>query len=84
MFPDVIKAYVDAMYVATTLRPPMSAVPAEGDRFADSEECRRVPSLRLLASRVAHWLRRTLDRRSGVMAEPTASVRPSFTRAPHS
>jgi len=84
MFHDIIKAYADAMYVATTLRPPVSAAPArESERFADREERSRTRSSSLLARRIANWLRTRLGRGFGATGGPAAPVRPSFIRAPH-
>ena len=78
MFHDLIKVYADALTVATTLRPPVSAAPArESDRFAVCEEIFRAP----LPDRLVGWLARWL--RSGSDAPMrTASLR-SFIRAPH-
>lgn len=84
MFHDIIKAYADAMSVATTLRPPVSAPPArESERFADCEERSRARSSGRLAGRVVGWLRTRLGRGFGAAAEPTPPIRPSFIRAPH-
>jgi hypothetical protein len=75
MFPDIIKSYADAMYVATTLRPPVSAPPVrESERFAEAGDRKRPKASRPLVSRVIDWLR---TRRGH--GEP---VRPSFNRAP--
>ena len=80
MYHDIIKAYADAVYVATTLRPPMSAAPArERERFADGEGRTRARSSRRLAGRIVTWLRTGF----GVAVGPAATVRSSFIRAPH-
>ena len=84
MFHDIIKAYADAMSVATTLRPPVSAQPAhESEGFADGEERSRARS----SGRVAGWiagLRRVLLGRAGSpTAKPAPRTRASFIRAPH-
>ena len=84
MFLDIIKAYADAMYVATTLRPPVSAAPArERERFADGEERSRARSSSALAGRIANWLRTRLGRGFGATGGPVAPARRSFIRAPH-
>jgi hypothetical protein len=81
MFHDIINAYADAIYVATMLRPPVSAAVAdECERFADGEERRRAKSSARLAGRIADWLRTRLDRGFGATGAP---ARPSFIRAPH-
>jgi hypothetical protein len=66
MFLDIIKAYADAMYVATTLRPPVSAAPTrERERFADGEQRSRARLSSPLAGRIAKWLRTRLGRGFG-------------------
>jgi hypothetical protein len=63
MFPDILKAYADALYVATTLRPPVPTPPArESERFAESEEPGQATALRPLTGRLADWLRTRLGR----------------------
>jgi hypothetical protein len=58
MFHALIQAYADAMYVATTLRPPVSAASArESERFADCQERSRARSSGRLAGRIVGWLR---------------------------
>jgi hypothetical protein len=84
MFLDIIKAYADAMYVATTLRPPVSAASTrERERFADAEERSRARSPRLHGGRIANWLRTRLGRVLGVTGTPAAAARPSLIHAPH-
>jgi hypothetical protein len=79
MFHDIIKAYADAMYVATTLRTPPSVAPAcESDEVAH-----RARSSGWLAGRVAAWLRTRFGRGFGATAKPAPSIRASFMRAPH-
>jgi len=59
MFHDIIRAYADAMYVATTLRPPPVSVArsCDSERFAGCEERRRArPPIRPTGW-VTHWLR---------------------------
>ena len=83
MFLDIINAYADAMYVATTLRPPVSAAPArERERFADSEERSRARSSSPLAGRFANWLRTRLGG-FGATGVPSAPARRSLIRVPH-
>ena len=81
MFHDLIKAYADAMYVATTLRLPVSVAPTRD--LAEGEERRRAGLSGRLARGIGGWLRTRLDRRFGTAAAPTPSVRPSFVRARH-
>jgi len=84
MFHDIIKAYADAMYVATTLRPPVSAASArESERFADCQERSRSRSSDRLAGWIVGWLRTRLGRGFAASAEPPAPIRPSFIRTPH-
>jgi hypothetical protein len=65
MFNDIISAYADALYVATTLRPPVSARPGpESDR---AESC-RAPLPDRLVRRLVRWLRR------GAASVPTAAI----------
>jgi len=84
MFHDIIRAYADVMYVAATLRSPVSARPAhESEGFADGEERSRARSSGRLAGRIVGWLRTRLGRGFGATGEPAAPIRPSFIRAPH-
>jgi hypothetical protein len=84
MFLDIINAYADAMCVATTLRPPVSAAPArDRERFADSEERSRGRSSSPHAGRFANWLRTRLGRGFGATGGRTAPARRSLIRAPH-
>jgi hypothetical protein len=84
MFHDLIKAYADAMYVATTLRLPVSVAPApESECLAEGEERRRAGLSGRRARGIGGWLRTRLGRRFGTAAAPTPSVRPSFVRARH-
>ena len=84
MFLDIINAYADAMYVATTLRPPVSAAPArDRDRFADSEERSRARSSSPHVGRFANWLRTRLGGGFGATGGPAAPPRRSLVRAPH-
>jgi hypothetical protein len=84
MLHDIIKAYADALYVATTLRPPVSATSArERDRFADGQERSRARSSSLLAGRIADWLGTRLGRGFGATGGRAAPARSSFIRAPH-
>jgi len=82
MFHDLITAYADAIHVATTLRPPVSAPPArESERLADDDEHRRAGSSDGLAGRIVGWMRTRLGRGFGAPAAPP--VRPPFIRARH-
>ncbi len=83
MLHDIIKAYADALYVATTLRLPATAAPTrESECFADGEERGRVRSSGRLAGWVARLLQARLGRGFGQRARP-ARIRPSLIRAPH-
>jgi hypothetical protein len=55
MFHDIIKAYADALTVATTLRPPAPA--REAERFAACEENRRALLSPRLVGRLVRWFR---------------------------
>ncbi len=80
MFRDIIEAYADAIYVATTLRPPVSASPAPGgQRSGECVERRRSRVSRRLAS----WFRTSLGRRLDATAATTAPIPPSFLGARH-
>ncbi len=83
MFHDLIKAYADTLYVATTLRLPVSAASArESERLADCQERGRARSSGRLAARIVGWLRTRLGRGFAATAEPPAPIRPSFIRPP--
>lgn len=84
MFHTLIQTYADAMYVATTLRPPVSAWSLRtSEGAADGEARGPARSSGPLAGRIAAWLRRTLGRRFTATGEPAAPAGPSFVRAPH-
>jgi hypothetical protein len=79
MFDEIIKAYADALCVATTLRPPVSASAALGGKpFAACSECRRSR----VSSRLAGWLRASPGRRIGAATGSTAPPLPAFVRSP--
>lgn len=78
MFHDIIKTYADALSVAITLRPPVSAPPAhDSDCDADRERSRRAP----LPRRLVAWLARRLGR--GFEGALSAVSLRSFIRTPH-
>jgi hypothetical protein len=82
MLPDIIEAYADAMYVATTLRSPPLARPArEHERFPDRAEMGRARPPRRLARRVSDWLRARFGRARGTTSKPAAPVQPGFIHA---
>jgi hypothetical protein len=84
MFHALIQTYADAMYVATTLRPPVSARPVrESECLTDGEACSGARASGRLPGRIVGWLRTRLDRGFTAAAKPAASIRPSFARAPH-
>ncbi len=84
MFHDLIKAYADAMYVATTLRPPVSdAFARESERFADCQERSRVRWSGRVAAWIAGGWRVLLGRAGSPTGEPAPPTRASFIRAPH-
>jgi hypothetical protein len=83
MFLDIIKTYADALCVATTLRPPVSAPAGERERFADGEERSRARSASPLAGQIANWLRTRLGRGFGATGGRAAPARSSLIRAPH-
>ena len=85
MFHDIIEAYADAMYVATTLRMPPPAQPPRGnERISDREERSPARSSSRPARGIVGWLWTRLGRGFGATAEPVVPIRPSFLRAPHS
>ena len=85
MFHALIQTYADAMYVATTLRPPASGSPAhENERRADGEERSSARSSGPWSGRLAGWLRTRLGRGFAATTAPAALIRPPFTRVPHS
>jgi len=84
MFHALIQTYADAMYVATTLRPPASAPARENERLADGEERSPARPSGPLSGRIAGWLRTRRDRALAATAAPAVPIRPSFTRAPRS
>ncbi len=84
MFHDIIRLYADVIYVATTLRLPVSARPAhESERFADCEERRQARSSGRVAGWIARWWRVLLGRAGSPTAKPAPRTRASFIRAPH-
>ena len=75
MFHDILQAYADAMYVATTLRPPRSAPVRYGDECpANSGDRRRTP----LWVRLGRWFSASL--RAQLASD---AVRRPFLRTPH-
>jgi hypothetical protein len=70
MFHDLIEAYADAMYVATTLRSSPPARPAR----ADCTEAREARSRGGVARRVSDWLRMRFARALGTTSKPGAPV----------
>jgi len=83
MFHTLIQTYADAMYVATTLRPPVSSRSLwASERRADGEVSSPARSSGPLAGRIAGWLQTRLGRRFTTTGEPAAPTRPSFVRTP--
>lgn len=83
MFHTLIQTYADAICVATTLRPPVSARPVrESEGLADGEA--RGPARRSgqLAGSIVDWLRTRLRRGIAATTKPAAPIRPSFVRVP--
>jgi hypothetical protein len=79
MFHALIQTYADAMYVATTLRPPASAQPAhENERLADGEERSPARSSGPLRGRIADWLRTRLGRGCAASTEPALRPLPKI------
>ena len=75
MFHDILQAYADAMYVATTLRPPRGTPARYGDECpANNEDRRRTPRW----ARLGRWFAASLR-------APLAGdvVRRPFPRTPH-
>jgi hypothetical protein len=82
MLPDIIEAYADAMYVATTLRsPPLARLAREHERFADRAEMGRARPPRRLARRVSDWLRARFGRARSTKCKPATPVQPGSIRA---
>lgn len=80
MFHDIIKAYADAIYVATTLRPPVSASAArEGKLLAEGAERRRSR----VSVRLGSWLRTSPGRGIDAATASAAPIPPSFLGARH-
>ena len=85
MFHAIVQTYADAMYVATTLRPPMSPTSAcESERIAGSDARGEAGSSGPLAGQIVQWLRTRLGCRVGATAAPGAPIPLSRLRAPHS
>ena len=83
MFHTLFQTYADAMYVATTLRPPVSSRSLwAGEGPADGEVSSPTRSSGPLAGRIAGWLRTRLGRRFAATGEPAAPAGPSFVRTP--
>jgi hypothetical protein len=83
MFHALIQTYADAMYVATTLRPPVSARPVrESECHADCRARSLARPSGQLAGWIVDWLRTRLRRGFAATAKPAAPIRPSFVRAP--
>jgi hypothetical protein len=83
MFHALIQTYADAMYVATTLRPPVSVRPVrESECVADCEARSLARPSGQLAGWIVDWLRTRLRRGFAATAKSAAAIRPSFVRAP--
>lgn len=83
MFHTLIQTYADAIYVATTLRPPVSARPVrESECHADCEAGSLTRQSGQLAASIVDWLRTRLRRGIAATAKPAAPIRPSFVRVP--
>jgi hypothetical protein len=83
MFHTLIQTYADAIYVATTLRPPVSTRPVrESEGLADGEERSLARRSGQLAGSIVDWLRTRLRRGIAATATPAAPIRPSFVRVP--
>ncbi len=79
MFHALIQSYADAMYVATTLRPPMSPPSAcASERFAGSDARREAGPSGWLAGRIARWLRTRLGCGFGATAAPALRPLPKI------
>lgn len=79
MFHALIQTYADAMYVATTLRPPMSPPSTCGsERFAGSDARREAWSSGPFAGWIARWLRTRLGRGFGATATPALRPLPKI------
>ena len=71
MFHALIRSYADALYVATTLRPPLSPPTAcVGERLAGSEACEEARPSGPLGGRIVRWLLARLGRGFGATAAP--------------
>jgi hypothetical protein len=71
MFHALIQSYADAMYVATTLRPPLSPPSAcVSERFAGSDACEKARPSGPLAGPIVQWLLARLGRGFGATAAP--------------
>ena len=71
MFHALIQSYADAMYVATTLRPPLAPPSAcVSERFAGSDACEKSRPSGPLAGRIVQWLLARLGRGFGATAAP--------------
>lgn len=84
MLPDIIEAYADAMYVATTLRSPPARPGHESGPLADRAELRQARSPGRLARGVSDWLRARFGRALGTTCKPAAPAQPGLIRAQHS
>jgi hypothetical protein len=77
MFHALIQTYADAMYVATTLRPPASAPAREREHLADGEKRDGAPS-GPLSGGVAGWLQARLARRFAATTAPALRPLPKI------
>ena len=74
MFHALIQSYADALYVATTLRPPLSPSGCVSERPAGSDAHTQVGPSSRSVSRIGRWLSTRLGRGFGVAA--TLALRP--------
>jgi hypothetical protein len=83
MFHALIQTYAEALYVATTLRTPVSVRPVRESEFHADCEARSLARLSgQLAGSIVDWLRTRLRRGFAATAEPAAPIGPSLVRVP--
>jgi len=70
MFHTLIQSYADALYVATTLRPPRSPSGRASEHLAGSDACEEAGPSGPLAGRFVQWLLGRLGRGFGATAAP--------------